>query len=116
MPVGLVVNEPGRFRAGHALVLIGAPVAAGDCAELHRRDPMAAVRTLTDRLAAALRHQIVEAEDRETLRLLRLMERVWREESGTGADPRSAAWLQRASRAYRWLRRRLAGRGRALPP
>jgi hypothetical protein len=59
---------------------------------------------LTDRLAAALRRQIVEAEDRETLRLMRLIERVWREESGTRANPRSAAWLQRASRAYRWLR------------
>ena len=104
LPVGLVVNEPGRFRAGHALVLVGEPVVTADCAELHHRDPMAAVRTLTDRLAAALRRQIVEAEDRETLRLLRLMERVWREESGSARNPRSAAWLQRASRAYRWLR------------
>ncbi len=104
LPVGLVVNEPGRFRAGHALVLIGAPVATADCVALHHRDPVAAVRTLTDRLAAALRRQIVEAEDRETLRLLRLIERVWREESGRRANPRSATWLQRASRAYRWLR------------
>jgi hypothetical protein len=63
-----------------------------------------AVRTLTERLAGALRRQIVEAEDRETLRLLRLMERVWHAESGNAADPRSTAWLQRASRAYRWLR------------
>jgi 1-acyl-sn-glycerol-3-phosphate acyltransferase len=105
LPIGLVVADPGRLWAGGALVLIGAPVATGDCVGLHRRDPVAAVRTLTDRLAAALRHQIVEAEDRETLRLLRLMERVWRQESGTPRDPRSTAWLQRASRAYRWLRR-----------
>jgi glycerol-3-phosphate O-acyltransferase/dihydroxyacetone phosphate acyltransferase len=104
LPVGLVLNEPGRFRAGHALVLVGAPVETADCVALHRRDPVAAVRALTDRLAAALRRQIVEAEDRETLRLLRLIERVWREESRTKTDPRSAAWLQRASRAYRWLR------------
>jgi glycerol-3-phosphate O-acyltransferase / dihydroxyacetone phosphate acyltransferase len=104
LPVGLVLDEPGRFRAGHALVLIGAPVETTDCVALHRRDRVAAVRTLTDRLADALRRQIVEAEDRETLRLLRLIERVWREESGTRANPRSAAWLQRASRAYRWLR------------
>ena len=105
LPVGLVVHAPGRLRAGGALVLIGAPVATADCVALHRRDPVAAVRALTDRLAAALRRQIVEAEDRETLRLLRLMERVWRQESGATPDPRSAAWLQRASRAYRWLRR-----------
>jgi 1-acyl-sn-glycerol-3-phosphate acyltransferase len=104
LPVGLVLDEPGRFRAAHALVLVGRPVETADCVALHRRDPVAAVRRLTDRLAAALRRQIVEAEDRETLRLLRLIERVWREERGSRADHRSAAWLQRASRAYRWLR------------
>ena len=104
LPVGLVLDEPGRFRSGNALVLIGEPVATADCVAMHRGDPVTAVRTLTDRLAAALRRQIVEAEDRETLRLMRLIERVWREESGTRANPRSAAWLQRASRAYRWLR------------
>jgi glycerol-3-phosphate O-acyltransferase/dihydroxyacetone phosphate acyltransferase len=109
LPVGLVLDEPGRFRAGRALVLIGAPVETADCLILHRHDPVAAVRTLTARLAAALRGQIVEAEDRETLRLLRLMERVWHEESGAPANPRSPAWLQRASRAYRWLRRQAPG-------
>src|SRR5262249_53692360 len=45
----------------------------------------------------------VEAEDRETLRLLRLIERIWREELGGAAAPAPAEWLQRASRAYRWL-------------
>jgi 1-acyl-sn-glycerol-3-phosphate acyltransferase len=104
LPVGLVLDEPGRFRAGHALVLVGPPVQTADCVALHHRDPVAAVRRLTDRLAGALRRQIVEAEDRETLRLLRLIERVWREERGSRTDPRSAAWLQRAARAYRWLR------------
>jgi glycerol-3-phosphate O-acyltransferase / dihydroxyacetone phosphate acyltransferase len=104
LPVGLVLTEPGRFRAGHALVRIGAPVATADCVALHARDPVPAVRTLTDRLAAALRRQIVEAEDRETLRLMRLLERIWQQESGTSANPRSAAWLQSTARAYRWLR------------
>jgi 1-acyl-sn-glycerol-3-phosphate acyltransferase len=104
LPVGLVVHEPGRFRAGHALVLIGPPVSTADCVTLHRSDPVAAVRTLTERLATALRRLIVEAEDRETLRLMRLMERLWLQESGGAPDPRSALWLQRAARAYRWLR------------
>jgi glycerol-3-phosphate O-acyltransferase / dihydroxyacetone phosphate acyltransferase len=104
LPVGIVVTEPGRFRAGHALVLVGAPLATADCVALHRRDPVAAVRTLTDRLAEALRRQIIEAEDRETLHLMRLMERVWHQESGTRAIPGSAAWLQSTARAYRWLR------------
>lgn len=105
LPVGLVLHEPGRFRAGRALLLVGAPVETADCVALHAVDPVGAVHRLTDRLTAALRRQIVEAEDRETLRLLRLMERVWREESGETPAPGSAAWLQRASRAYRWLRR-----------
>lgn len=105
LPVGLVLTEPGRFRAGRALVLVGPPVPTDDCVALRRRDPGAAVRRLTEQLAAALRRQIVEAEDRETLRLMRLLEAVWREESGARADPRSAAWLQSTARAYRWLRR-----------
>ena len=105
LPVGLVLHEPGTFRDGRGLILVGDAVETKDCVALHRTDPAAAVHQLTDRLAEALRNQIVEAEDRETLRLLRLMERVWREESGTAPDPASAEWLQRASRAYRWLRR-----------
>jgi 1-acyl-sn-glycerol-3-phosphate acyltransferase len=104
LPVGLVLTEPGRFRAGRVLVLIGPPVASADHVALHRRDPVAAVRALTDRLAAALRRQIVEAEDRETLRLMRLVERIWHQESGARATPGSAAWLQSTARAYRWLR------------
>jgi 1-acyl-sn-glycerol-3-phosphate acyltransferase len=109
LPVGLVLHKPGRFREGRALVLIGEPVDAGNCAALHRTDPAAAVHQLTERLAAALRRQIVEAEDRETLALLRLMERIWQEESGAAPTPASAEWLQRASRAYRWLRRTAPG-------
>jgi len=104
LPVGLVVTEPGRFRAGRALVLVGPPVATADALALRGRDPAAAVRALTGRLAAALRRQIVEAEDRETLRLMRVLERVWRAESGTRGDAASAAWLQSTARAYRWLR------------
>jgi glycerol-3-phosphate O-acyltransferase / dihydroxyacetone phosphate acyltransferase len=105
LPVGLVLHQPGLFREGRALVLIGTPVDTGDCVALHRADPVAAVQRLTERLGEALRRQIVEAEDRETLRLLSLMERIWREETGAAPRPPSAEWLQRASRAYRWLRR-----------
>jgi 1-acyl-sn-glycerol-3-phosphate acyltransferase len=39
LPVGIVVNEPGRFRAGHALVLIGAPVPLDDYRALASRIP-----------------------------------------------------------------------------
>ena len=109
LPVGLVLDEPGTFRSGRGLLLVGEPVESKDCVALHRTDPATAAHRLTDRLAEALKKQIVEAEDRETLRLLRLMERVWREESGSAPTPASAEWLQRASRAYRWLRREAPG-------
>ena len=105
LPVGLVLHEPGTFRDGQGLILVGDPVETKDCVALHRTDPTAAGHRLTERLTEALRRQIVEAEDRETLRLMRLMERVWREESDAPPRLASAEWLQRASRAYRWLRR-----------
>ena len=105
LPVGLVLHEPGTFRDGQGLVLVGDPVETKDCVALHRTDPTAAGHRLTERLTEALRRQIVEAEDRETLRLMRLMERVWREESSASPTLASAEWLQRTSRAYRWLRR-----------
>ena len=105
LPVGLVLHEPGTFRDGRGLILVGDPIETKDCVALHRTDPVAAGHQLTNRLAGALKKLIVEAEDRDTLRLLRLMERVWREEAGVAPSPASAEWLQRASRAYRWLRR-----------
>lgn len=76
LPVGLVYEKPGTFRAGRALVLIGVPIATADCVTAESEG---AVRMLTDRLAVALRALIVEADDRHTLRLLGLVEELWRE-------------------------------------
>ena len=110
LPVGLVFDRPGTFRTGRALVWIGSPVrtATRDSAE-----GPAAARVLTDRLGAALRAQIVEADDRQTLRLLRLAEELWNDSDVAVADDRRAqpqptaglegeaaraAWLQGAMR------------------
>ena len=106
VPAGLVFNEPGTFRTGSALVLMGAPVRTGDLVALYRADPERAVRQLTDRLAAALRGLIVDAEDRSVLRLLGVAEAIQHEEAeGRGDDVTArTAWLQMAARAYRyWL-------------
>jgi glycerol-3-phosphate O-acyltransferase / dihydroxyacetone phosphate acyltransferase len=102
LPVGLVFDRPGTFRDGRALVWIGPPVDAGDLA-----DAAVPARVLTDRLSAALRGQIVEAEDRHTLQLLRLAEELWREGGGAPAPSEGARveFLQRAMRGYRALRR-----------
>lgn len=109
LPVGLVFHEPGAFRAGWALVLVGPPVPTADVVALGRGAPEIAARLLTDRLATGLRALIVEADDRMTLRLVRVVEAIWREESGRARadDPAaSTAALARILRAYRYLAER----------
>jgi len=106
VPIGLVYHEPGTFRAGRALLSIGAPVATADCVALYATEPEGAAHRLTDRLSTALRRQIVEADDRETLRLLRALESI--AHAGGSPDARDAtartAWMQGAMRAYRHFR------------
>jgi 1-acyl-sn-glycerol-3-phosphate acyltransferase len=51
--VGLVYDAKARFRS-RALVRVGEPVAVAQCAEEYRRDEWAAVRSLTEDLAAQL--------------------------------------------------------------
>ncbi|HEY4596571.1 MAG TPA: 1-acyl-sn-glycerol-3-phosphate acyltransferase [Thermoanaerobaculia bacterium] len=112
LPVGLVFTAPGTFREGQALVLVGPPVSTADAVTLARSEPERAARMLTDDLAAALRKLIVEAEDRETLRHLRLAEELWRDEGGeVPADPAGGVeWLRRAMRSYRLLSERAPDR------
>ena len=116
LPVGLVFDRPGTFRTGRALVWIGPQVVTRDV-----REGPAAARVLTDRLGVALRAQIVEADDRQTLRLLRLVEELWNDSDGDGAvavvddrhqqeppnasEATRAAWLQGAMQTYRSLAR-----------
>ncbi len=108
LPVGLVFDQPGTFRTGRALVLIGSPVATADCLGGDEAASARGARLLTGRLADALRAQIVEADDRRTLRLLRLVEELWREGGGVPppAGAERVAWMQRAMRTYRSLRER----------
>ncbi len=106
LPVGLVFHEPGTFRTGRALVLVGSPIPADDARALAAAGtPQEAARLLTDRLTEALRALIVEADDRQTLRLLGLVEELWEEETGVRpADERGRVqWLQRAMQTYRIL-------------
>jgi 1-acyl-sn-glycerol-3-phosphate acyltransferase len=105
LPVGLIFHEPGVFRGGRALVWIGPTVSTADCVVTYRTEPEAAVRQLTDRLAVALRERMVEADDRETLRLARVLEAAWHEEV-PGREPEAvrAEFTQRLLRAYRHLR------------
>jgi glycerol-3-phosphate O-acyltransferase/dihydroxyacetone phosphate acyltransferase len=105
LPVGLVYHEPATFRTGWALVLVGPPVAIGDYTALAATAPDEAVRQLTRQLTEALGRLIVEAGDRETLRLIRVTERIWSAERGETqrAPADRAEWWRRVARAHRHL-------------
>lgn len=108
LPVGLVFHEPGTFRAGRALVSIGPPVDTAAAVALARSEPERAARELTDRLGDALRAEIVEADDRASLRLLGLAEELWQQRVASAPRDEKARveWLQGAMRSYRELTRR----------
>ena len=111
LPVGLVFHDPGTFREGDALVLIGAPIETADCLSLAATDPQRAARALTDRLASAIRGLIVEAGDRESLDLLHLARELHQTSALPNPDGRArVAWLQEALRVYRTVARDDPGR------
>jgi glycerol-3-phosphate O-acyltransferase/dihydroxyacetone phosphate acyltransferase len=115
LPVGLVYHEPGLFRGGWAAVLVGPPVPVADCVALAPTEPEQAVRRLTARLDDALRALIVEAGDRETLRLLALAGAIWGGDAATAtAGVPRAEELRQLGRAYRYLREREPHRVAAL--
>ena len=106
VPVGLVFDAPGTFRAATALLSIGTPVAVEDAVGAYAETPEAAVRSLTARLADAVRAEIVEAEDHHTLELLGTLERAWRHERGEAGRvdaERSLAWRRGVMRTARAL-------------
>jgi glycerol-3-phosphate O-acyltransferase / dihydroxyacetone phosphate acyltransferase len=103
LPVGLMFHEPGRFRVGTALVLIGEPVPTADLEAAGGSED--AVRRLTERLGTALQRLIVEAHNRHILDLIHAAESIWREEAREAAgDPMARTiWRQRAARAHGYL-------------
>jgi hypothetical protein len=105
LPVGLMFREPGTFRAGSALVLVGEAVPTADLEAVPPGESDMAVRQLTERLGEALQRLIVEARDRHILDLVHAAESIWREEMPEAAREAQdrAAWRQRAARAYHYL-------------
>jgi len=120
VPVGMVFRDAGTFRSASVQITIGAPVPTADVITLYAERPEEAVRTLTDRLADAIRARIVEAEDHHTLALLTVLEHAWDAERGaetTATDEgpaRSLAWKQEVMRAARYLAERQPHRVAAL--
>lgn len=108
LPVGLVFHDPGVFRGGSVQVMVGEPVPTEAYVAAPEDGAEAGVRELTERLATAIRGQIVEAEDQYTLELLGVLERASREEQAEPADDARAgvAWKQDVMRAARYLAER----------
>jgi hypothetical protein len=113
LPVGLTFRRPGTFRTGRATAVIGPPVSTDG---LPQEPQEAAVRALTERIGAALRALIVEAGDRQTLRLVRLVDRLLGEadQAGGSTTAASVARLQRILRGHAALAVKAPGRVDAL--
>jgi len=89
------------------------PVASAEVKLQDGEAPEPAVRALTERLADAIRAQIVEAEDHHTLELLATLERAWRHERGEPGRAEAAAslaWRRNVMHAARALAERAPGR------
>jgi glycerol-3-phosphate O-acyltransferase / dihydroxyacetone phosphate acyltransferase len=116
LPIGLMFHEPGTFRVGTAILLVGRPVPTDDLQALPPSDSERAVRQLTERLGDALGRLIVEATDRHTLGLVEAAESIWREEMPEAAREAKdrAAWLRRAALAHAYLVLREPARTAAL--
>src|SRR5262245_40582530 len=95
LPVGLVFETPGTFRVAAALIAVGVPVPTDDVIAGYAREPESSVRRLTERLADAIRAQIVEAEDQHTLELAAALGRAWREERGDARPDAEASLVWR---------------------
>ncbi len=86
VPVGLNFERRTTFRS-RATVLYGRPFAADDLGDLARQDPPAAVHALTDRIAAALRRLVVEADPKADARLVARVDRLYTAARHAPVDP-----------------------------
>ena len=104
VPVGLVFDAPSTFRGGDAVVVVGEPVEMAALRQCADGSDEEIVRALTDRVSDVLRRQMVEADDRETIRLAELVDRLWRGASASLDSPTDRLdWTRRLLRAGRYL-------------
>lgn len=115
VPVGITF-ENREFLLTTVLLRFGRPLRVADYAELHRRDPEAAVRTLTGDLQAALRRQALHIEDLQLGELGADLAGVLAHDIGRPADhdphpSRARRWLLSLAG---WYRRGTAEPGQAI--
>ena len=109
VPAGITYRRKALFR-GYALVQIGEPFAIGDLRAEFERDEQAAVRTLTDRIAAHLQLVTLNLAQREDRQLIETAEALYVREKGMarfrereGLSVRMPR-LQRFAEGLAWLR------------
>ena len=86
VPVGLNFDRLPMFRS-RVVANYGQPFDAADLIDLFDRDPVEAVRTLTDRIADHLRAILVEVDPREDLKLVARVDRLYAAARGVDDDP-----------------------------
>jgi len=94
VPVGLNFEQRTTFRS-RVTVLYGRPFFADDLGDLARQDPPAAARALTDRIAAALRRLVVEADPKADARLIARVDRLYTAARHAPVDPASRVQRRR---------------------
>ncbi|HUP01892.1 MAG TPA: 1-acyl-sn-glycerol-3-phosphate acyltransferase [Gemmatimonadota bacterium] len=119
VPIGLTYERKTLFR-GRAAAFIGEPFGAGGYRQAWEREPVAAIRGLTQEIADRLEAVTLNLTEAEDFDLIEIAERLyarekgwagWREREGLGGRlPR----LQAFARGLAWLRAHDPGRYRRL--
>jgi 1-acyl-sn-glycerol-3-phosphate acyltransferase len=117
VPAGLYYTAKARFRS-EALLYFGKPIGVTPIKlETDGNPPRDAVRDLSERIEAALRAVILDAEHEEALHTINRAERIFSSEKNENQDESLAAelqLLQRFGKAYSILRVRAPERLRKL--
>jgi glycerol-3-phosphate O-acyltransferase/dihydroxyacetone phosphate acyltransferase len=95
VPVGLNFDRKTAFRS-RAIVVYGRPFTAGDLLPLGEPEDAAAVRALTDRIAAEMRRLLVEADPAGDAAIVARVDRLYSAARGRPADPRERVARRRA--------------------
>lgn len=106
VPIGLTYQGKDRFR-GRVLAVIGEPFDIADLGGLHSTDEVAAVRSLTDRIAARLGEVTLNVAEQRDAELIDTAERLYARTKGV------SRWRDRDALADRLPRLRAFARGLA---
>ncbi len=99
-PIGLTYEDPQRFGS-RVLVNVGEPIRVADFRKDYENNPVEAVRKLTAFLEARMRDLTIDTLDNEEDQLLRVIERIQRNDHPEWTDERHFFQAQVAMKALR---------------